>query len=46
MLFCVILCRLCLSDHKVSRFELLLLDESEIECQIGSLWSGRLLSWL
>jgi len=42
MLFWVILCCLCLSGHKVSEFKLLLLDESEVENQIGPLWSNRL----
>lgn len=45
VLFCVILCCLCLSDHKATWSKLSLLVESETESQMGCLWSGRLLSW-
>lgn len=44
VLFCVIPCCLCLSDHKVTSSKLSLV-ESETESQMGCLWSGRLLSW-
>uniref|UniRef100_A0A8C5IDV8 Uncharacterized protein n=1 Tax=Junco hyemalis TaxID=40217 RepID=A0A8C5IDV8_JUNHY len=41
MLFCMIPCCLCLSDHKVISSKLSIVG-SETESQMGCLWSGRL----